>query len=230
MKIPLKPLETQLNAIKKANDLLSIWGEFGVGKTIFSIQIALENISNYSKVYYFYSKPDLPIKNFKDIMELRKFVHFENLIVIYLNNFKELHSFIRRLESVFLNDLKRNREPPKLLIFDSITDLYRLTLNKSKKNSNVILNYKLNFILATIYYLKNKFDLDVIIVNESSKEMRNDLFYEIQSGGKVMDYWVPCSFHIQRTDLMNKRRISLIRDGKTKADYILSLTSYGFIL
>jgi len=230
MKIPLKSVNDQLNAIKEEDDLLSIWGEFGVGKTILSIQIALANVSKYNQVYYIYSKPNLPIENLKDMIEHQKIVHFENLIIIHLNKFKELYSFILRLESAFLKDLKRNREPPKLLIFDSITDLYRLLLNKGNKGSNLKLNYKLNFILATISYLKNKFDLDIIIVNESSKEIQNDVYYEIQSGGKVMDYWIPCSFHIQRSDSLNKRRISLIKDGERKIDYFLSLTNTGFKL
>jgi RecA/RadA recombinase len=230
MKIPLKVLNDQLNAVKKKYDLLSIWGEFGVGKTIFSIQIALENISTYNQVYYIYSKPNLPLENLKDMIEYKKSIHLDNLIIIPMNNFKELYSFIRRLESAFLNDLKRNREPPKLIIFDSITDLYRLVLNKEKKGSNVKLNYQLNFIIATIYYLKKRFDLEIIIINESSKKMQKDEYYEIQSGGKVMDYWVSCSFHIERTDSLNKRKILLIKDGEIKEEYYLSLTNNGFKL
>ena len=138
MKIPLKSVNDQLNAIKEEDDLLSIWGEFGVGKTILSIQIALANVSKYNQVYYIYSKPNLPIENLKDMIEHQKIVHFENLIIIHLNKFKELYSFILRLESAFLKDLKRNREPPKLLIFDSITDLYRLLLNKGNKGYSLI--------------------------------------------------------------------------------------------
>jgi archaellum biogenesis ATPase FlaH len=230
MKIPLKTLNDQLNAIKNENDLLSIWGEFGVGKTLFSIQIALENVSKNNQVYYIYSKPNLPIENLKDMIERKKSVQFDNFIMIHMKNFKELYLFNQRLESAFLNDLKRNREPPKLMIFDSITDLYRLVLNKEKKGSNVKLNYKLNFILATIYFLKKRFDLDIIIVNESSRKMQKDEYYEIQSGGKVMDYWVSCSFHIERTDSLSKRKISLIKDGEVKVDYYLSLTNNGFKL
>ena len=230
MKIPLKPLDDQLNAIKKGHKLLSIWGEFGVGKTIFSIQIALENINKHIKGYYIYSKPNFPVEIFNKIIENRKFKHFENIFVINLNHFKELYSFVYRLESAFLNEFRRNREPPKLLVFDSITDLYRLSLNRDKKESNIMLNYKLNFILATIYYLKSKFDLDIIIVNESNKALQNESYYEIQSGGNVMDYWVPYSFYIQRTDSMNKRRISFIKDDEIKVDFLATLTNFGFKL
>ena len=93
-----------------------------------------------------------------------------------------------------------------------------------------MLNYKLNFILATIYYLKSKFDLDIIIVNESNKALQNESYYEIQSGGNVMDYWVPYSFYIQRTDSMNKRRISFIKDDEIKVDFLATLTNFGFKL
>ena len=230
MRIPLQAINDELNAIRKQNDLFSIWGEFGVGKTVFSIQIALENANVHDQVYYIYSKPNLPFENLENMIQYRNFIHYDNLIFIYLDGFKELYSFISKLESALLNDLKRNREPPKLLIFDSITDLYRLVLNKEKKGFNVKLNYKLNFILATLYYLKSRFDLDTIIVNESSKKMQNDVYHEIQSGGKVMDYWVACSFYIQRTDSLNKRRISLIKDGEVKVDFFLSLTNNGFKL
>ena len=85
MRIPLQAINDELNAIRKQNDLFSIWGEFGVGKTIFSIQIALANVSNYNQVYYIYSKPNLPIENLKDMIEHQKIVHFENLIIIHLN-------------------------------------------------------------------------------------------------------------------------------------------------
>ena len=228
MKIPLQTINSKLNEIEKEKNLLSIWGDFGVGKTTLSLQIALENVSELDQVYYIYSKPNLPIEKLENLIEGKEREFCENIIIIKLNNFEELFSLIQKLESNILNNLKNNRNPPKLLIFDSITELYRFTLNKEKKSHNVLLNFKLNFILATIYYLTTKFSLDFIIVNESSKEMQNEIYYEIQSGGKVMDYWISNSIHIQRTDLVNRRKIKFIKNKEILGDYVLSITDKGF--
>lgn len=228
MKIPLQTINNKVNEMGKEKNLISIWGEFGVGKTTLSLQIALENVSEFDQVYYIYSKPNLPLEKLKNLIEGKGCEFYDNIIIIKLNNFEELFSLVQKLEFTILNNLQANRKPPKLLIFDSITELYRFTLNKEKKSHNVLLNFKLNFILATIYYLKTKFSLDFIIVNESSKEMQNEIYSEIQSGGKVMDYWISNSIHIQRTDSVKKRRISLVMNKEIIGDYVLSMTDKGF--
>ena len=228
MKIPLQTINGNLDEIGKEKNLISIWGEFGVGKTTLSLQIALENVSELDQVYYIYSKPNLPLEKLKNMIEGKKREFYENIIIIKLNNFEELFSLIQKLEFNILKNLQANHKPPKLLIFDSITELYRFTFSIEKKSHDVLLNFKLNFILATIFYLKTKYSLDFIIVNESSKQMLNEIYYEIQSGGKVMDYWISNSIHIQRTDSLNKRRISFVKNKEIKGDYILSITDKGF--
>ena len=228
MKIPLQSINNKLDEIGKEKNLISIWGDFGVGKTTLALQIALENVSKLDQVYYIYSKPNFPVEKLKNLIDGRECEDYENMIIIRLNNFEDLFNLIQKLEFNILNNLKVNLKPPKLLIFDSITELYRFTLNKKKKAHNVLLNFKLNFILATIYYLKTKLSLDFILVNESSKEIQNEIYYDVQSGGKVMDYWISNSFHIQRTDSVNKRRISLATNKEIIGDYLLSLTDKGF--
>ena len=41
MIFPLKELNDYIQSFNQKNELISIWGEFGVGKTMFTLQTAL---------------------------------------------------------------------------------------------------------------------------------------------------------------------------------------------
>ena len=144
-------------------------------------------------------------------------------------DFDDLTKIIFNLEFLILTNDNEKEYSYKLIVIDSLTDLYRIGLNRDRKAINYDLNYQLNQILANLSYLNKCYSLDVLIVNETTKRRINDHFIEKQSGGKVMEYWVSISFKIERTNKNNTRNIFLEERVENKRIHFEStLTESGF--
>ena len=229
MKFPL----TKANEFFKSNDanegITSLWGDFGVGKTTFSLQTVNAYALNKKKVLYIYTKPNLPFKKISGVFESNLKDVLDNIIFIHIPNFNDIFNFIFNLEFAILNDLKIKKGTFKLISIDSMTDLYRLELNRENKEKNLILNYRLNQLLANLVNLKQKYEIDILIVNENSRRTQEGQTYEVESGGNVMQYWVTNSIKIERSDVVNNRRL-ILHKGNDNLSFLLNsiLTKRGF--
>ena len=133
------------------------------------------------------------------------------------------------MEFIILNDLKTQGIKFNLIVIDSMTDLYRIELNREKKGKNFILNYKLNQLIANLVNLKQKYEIDILIVNELSRRTQEGFTYEVESGGNVMRYWVKNSIKIERTEVANNRKFILHRNNDNNSVILNStLTLRGF--
>lgn len=215
----------KLNDIFQSTEgIFSVWGDFGVGKTTFALQTAF-NAAKLGKVIYIYSKPNFPSEKVGNIIQDKSTVILENIIFIQSTKFYDLNNIINNLEFLILNSLKENDYSIILIIIDSITALYRLELNREKKAKNINLNYQLNQILANLCYINEMYNIEVLIVNEMSRRSYNEQTEEIQSGGKVMDYWVINSINIKRTNKLNVRKFVLTKHPMNKKIELFSLLS-----
>ena len=229
MQFPL----TKVNKFFKSNytkeGITSLWGDFGVGKTTLSLQTANIYALNKRKVLYIYTKPNLPYKKLSSVFVNNLDDVLENISFIHTTNFDDIFNFIFNLEFIILNDLKTEDSTCNLIVIDSMTDLYRLELNREKKGKNFILNYKLNQLIANLVNLKQKYEIDILIINELSRRTQEGVTYEVESGGKVMQYWVKNSIKIERTEVANNRKFILHRDNDNNSVMLNStLTIRGF--
>ncbi len=219
----------QINEFFKSTDIkegiTSLWGDFGVGKTTLSLQIAKSHAINKKKVLYIYTKPNLPLKKISSLFDINLEAALENISFIQSTTFDDVFKFIFNLEFVILDDLKTKKETFNLIIIDSMTDLYRLELNRDKKDKNFILNYKLNQLLANLVKLKLKYEIEPLIVNEISRRTQDGQTYDVESGGNVMNYWVKNSIKIERTDVVNDRKIILLRKNDNSSFLLNSMLS-----
>ena len=230
MIFPLKNLNNHIQSYDQKIGLVSIWGEIGVGKTTFSLQTALLNSSLTNSVIYIYTKQNLPLKKLKIIFQkFDKNILKDNFVIYRILNFSELCDFILELEQIIIN-LKNERDKAKILIIiDSITNLYQIDLRKNNKSKNVILNYQLNQILATLNYLNINYPVDVLIVNYLRRLKQENQTIEIQSGGKVMDYWIDLAIKIDRDKKLNYRNFVIsAHSEKNLIIYHSKLTKFGF--
>ena len=156
---------TKVNKFFKSNDanegITSLWGDFGVGKTTLSLQTANKYALNKRKVLFIYTKPNLPYKKLSSVFVNNLNEVLENISFIYTANFDDIFNFVFNLEFIILNDLKTEDSTFNLIVIDSMTDLYRLELNREKKGKNFILNYKLNQLIANLVNLKQKYEIDI---------------------------------------------------------------------
>ncbi|MBY9005672.1 MAG: hypothetical protein KGD63_02850 [Candidatus Lokiarchaeota archaeon] len=210
--------------------LFSVWGSFGVGKTTFALQTAFNTIRTNKNVLFFYTKPNLPVYKIKNIFDFDEKVKIENFNIIRIKDFDELYKISFKIEYLILNFLKKNKKID-LIIIDSITDLYNLDLNINEKERNISLNYQLNQILANFAFLNKNYNIDILIINETSKKNQNDSTIEIQSGGKVMTYWIAQALKIERTSVLNERKFILTYSiEKIILEFKLNMTNNGFII
>jgi len=229
MQFPLIKINEFLKSTKAKEGVTSLWGNFGVGKTTLSLQTAKKYALNRKRVLYIYTKPNLPFKKISNVFETNLEHVLENDLFIHTTNFDDLFNLIFNLEFGVLDDLKTKNGALNLIIVDSMTDLYRLELNRDKKGKNFILNYKLNQMLANLVSLKQKYEIDILIINETSRRTLEGQTYELESGGNVMQYWVANSIKIERTDIANNRKFIMHR-GNDNNSFLLNttLTKHGF--
>ena len=230
MIFPLKELNDYIQSFNQKNGLVSIWGEFGVGKTTFTLQTALYNCTLADLVIFVYTKPNLPLKQINRISQKFKGKIMDNFLLYEIVNFSELYDFTLDLEQILLNLKHDGRKTNFIVIIDSVTNFYQIELRKNSKNKNVILNYKLNQILATLSYLKIHYSVDILIVNYLRRLKEENQTIEVQSGGKVMNFWLGCSIKIERDKKLNYRKFILSTNSDMKKISILSrIAEFGFL-
>ncbi|MFX0024953.1 MAG: hypothetical protein ACFE8M_00950 [Candidatus Hermodarchaeota archaeon] len=226
----IKPFNELFNLIFPIKGILSVWGDFGVGKTTFSLQKAINYASGKNKIIYIYTKPNTPFEKINNFAQKSVRNALDNIIFIKSLNFEDLYSLVFNLEFIVLDAYKKPYNSIELIIIDSITDLYRLELNRESKEKNFLLNYKLNQILANLFYLNKKYSINIIVVNTQTNINQNGHLIEVQSGGKVMDYWIDSSLKILRTNKLNCRRFVFTKkDDKKTIESLSILTQNGFI-
>ncbi len=214
---------------RESEGIFSIWGASGVGKTTFAFQIAL-NAANFGQVIYIYSKPNFPYQKVEKITQNISPEILKNIIYVNSTEFNDLNNIIFKLEFLILNKLKQNTNLITLIIIDSITDLYKIKLNRENKEININLNYQLNQMMGSMKWIHETYGIDILIVNEISRRNINEQIEEVQSGGKIMQYWVNYSIKISRTDILNQREFILTKHLENEILYLTSLlTEKGFL-
>jgi RecA/RadA recombinase len=228
MLFPDSDLNTIFKSFSLYKGIISIWGDFGVGKTTFALQTAMNTIRNENKIIYIYSKPNFPAEKIRRLAR-GSMKSLNNIIFIQTKNFEDMHNIVFNLEFLILNSLNITKEKYKLIVIDSLTDLYRLALNKEKKEKNYNLNYTLNQVLANLLNINNSYNIDILIVNEKVNKLINNQTIEMQGGGKVMEYWVSANIKIERTEVLKERKFILTKRPEIQnMEFKSSLTKNGF--
>jgi len=225
-----KEFQEFINLIFPNKGIISIWGDYGVGKTTFSLQKAIDIAAKEKNVIYIYTKPNFPFKKINDLIQKSIKKILNNITFIKSLKFEDLYSLVFDLEFLVLNANREANNKINLIIIDSVTDLYRLELNKESKEKNFLLNYKLSQILANLSFLNEIYSIEILIVNNKTNIVYNGQIVEAQSGGLVMDYWINSTIKIIRTNKLNQRKfIFNKRNEKKTIESSAILTKNGFL-
>jgi len=228
MKFPPSILNEYFKKNSFFKGLISVWGDFGVGKTTFALQTSLNSLKESKKVIYIYSKPMFPSEKISRIVG-DSFEIPHDITFIRPDNFNDLRNIVFNLEFLILRTINKIKNPYKLIVIDSLTDLYRLELNKEKKEKNFNLNYNLNQILANLSFINNIYDIEILIVNEKTQIKEENQIKEIQSGGRVMGYWVSLDIKIERTAKLRERKFILTEHPSfERTEFTSELSEKGF--
>ena len=228
MKFPPSILNEYFKMNSFFKGLISVWGDFGVGKTTFALQTSLNSLKESKKVIYIYSKPMFPSEKISRIVG-DSFEILHDITFIRPDNFNDLRNIVFNLEFLILRTINKIKNPYKLIVIDSLTDLYRLELNKEKKEKNFNLNYNLNQILANLSFINNIYDIEILIINEKTQIKEENQIKEIQSGGRVMGYWVSLDIKIERTAKLRERKFILTEHPSfERTEFTSELSEKGF--
>jgi len=228
MKFPTLEINAYIRNDDIYKGIFSVWGDYGVGKTTFALQTAINTVKDKKKVIYIYTKPNLPSEKIITLSNGSEEI-LDRIIVIKPMDFEDLNSIVFNLEFLILNNIDTKDNQLKLIVIDSITELYRLELNTDKKEKNYNLNYQLNQILANLAHLNETYNIEILIVNEASRKKFDDQLTEVQSGGKVMEFWANCNLKITKTSKLNERKFILTKYPENEIiEFTSILREYGF--
>ena len=192
-----------------------IWGDIGVGKSTFALQLSHEILKQKPelKVFYLHTK-------FSPIDLLLKRILKEK-VEIPDSNFLLWHpsSFFRQKEIVLewslqIQQLLESFKQKKvgLIIVDEIASLYLLELGKELKNTQ--LNQDLILILATLKKIQTDYQIPVVLLNTFSiKQNEENISQVIPHGGKIIDYWTSFEVKINRTPQMSRMKFSITKNN-----------------
>lgn len=228
MKFPTFEINAFLRNFDNYKGIFSVWGNFGVGKTTFVLQTAINTVKDKKKVIYIYTKPNLPSEKILTLSKGSEGI-LDRIIIIKPIDFEDLNNIVFNLEFLILNNIDNKYDQLKLIVIDSITELYRLELNTDMKEKNYNLNYQLNQILANLMHLNETYNIEILIVNEASRKKIDDQLIEVQSGGKVMEFWVNYNLKITKTSKLNERKFILTKYPENEIiEFTSILREYGF--
>lgn len=229
MEFPLPEFTAILHSEHPLEGIVSIYGDFGVGKTTLALQISLIKALKNEKIVYIYTKPNFPSQKIEALLSEDSLEVLDEIIFLECTGFKDLVDLVFNLEFLVLSNLEKHEEMLNFIVIDSLTELYRIELNSEKKETNLNLNYKLNQIMANLFFINETYGIEILVVNEVSKKEEEGVFFDEQSGGSVMDYWTAYPIRISRNNTLNKRTISLdLKEKEETLEYVATLKDTGF--
>ncbi|MEM1537589.1 MAG: AAA family ATPase [Candidatus Nezhaarchaeales archaeon] len=200
----------------KTGEVTLIYGDAGVGKTTLALQCAFNTVSKSFKVIYVYTDGGADLRQVKRIWtgSLKEFKEF--FFLFEPKDFDGQEQLVYMLEKIPLRRFK-------LIVFDTITSLYRLSLIE---DNSIILSKRLNQQLAILSWLALNNDLCVLITSR----VRLSSGIEEPIATSILEYWVKTMVKIERINVRGYRRVSVEKlNGKPCSNIIeVELMDGGF--
>jgi predicted ATP-dependent serine protease len=173
-----------------------IWGEAGVGKTTLVLQAALNEASEPSNLVLYINTHQYPtFQRAGRLFPSFPAVETNHVQILTHNSFRELRKVVMGLEYIaYLAE--KGGSTVTLIIIDSITSLY--TLSIGKKESAVKRNQELNEIFGTLKDLAKRRNLPVLVTAEEKLLDLENIIERKPAGGRIMNYWADFSLKIER--------------------------------
>ncbi|MGQ9720627.1 MAG: AAA family ATPase [Candidatus Jordarchaeum sp.] len=194
-----------------------IFGASATGKTTLALQYALNIAKNGMKTLYIDTEYGVHPTRVLQMANSKKLLQF--LIIIRPKTFAEQSSFIDKIESLIVKDVK-------IIVIDTATRLYRAELESLPKN--VVLNRELNRQMAELLNLASKHKIAVIAINQVSAESKENGNQIKPAGGSILSYWSSLDLKMEYVEMGIRRLIIAKNIAETEKTMInLLLTKKG---
>ncbi|MEM2138966.1 MAG: AAA family ATPase [Candidatus Woesearchaeota archaeon] len=185
-----------------------IYGNASSGKTTFCLLAAISAIEKNKKVIYIDTEKSFNIERLKQLAKNKEIIkNFEKTMeLLFLLQPKDFYEQNQQI----LNIYKSKSSKFFILIIDSISNLYKLELNKEPKKINSIMAEQIQ---SLIRIARDK-DKIVLITNQVTSDMQNKEFKMI--GGKMIKNMCKTIIELNkmddRKDLNEKIKATLIKN------------------
>ncbi|RLE50723.1 MAG: hypothetical protein DRJ31_00060 [Candidatus Methanomethylicota archaeon] len=163
-------------------EITTVFGESGSGKTNFVLQVLIQSVLNGFKPIVVYCDGVFPATRLLQMVMERGIFRgiLEHLTVVEPKSFEEQDSLVDLLKEMVSSE-------NGLVVFDSITKLYRAELKEDEKK-NAKLNQMLNRQLATLLSLAKEKSVAVVVTSQVRAIL--DKKGEIEPvANKLLTYW-----------------------------------------
>jgi RecA/RadA recombinase len=180
-----------------------IWGDWGVGKTTLALQASLNEASSAGNHVWYLTTHHYPVmQRVSSIVSAFPGANLGQIHFVQVKNFRELREQVEDLE--YFAYLARNvGQLLSLVIIDSVTNLYTLSLGK--KDSSVKRNQELNQMLGFLKFAAKKLNLSVLLTAEEKFRDVENIIEHKPAGGRIMDFWVDFSLKVSRGRIFGSR-------------------------
>lgn len=209
------------------SELTMLYGEGGTGKTGLLLQLASYSTLQGWKTIFVQSNSRFPSERFKQIAGSQWNRIAEQVPIIELHDFQQQEQLTEVLSRYITARVK-------LVLWDTITSLYRTAQGTSKQN--VLLNKSLSRQLALLLELARAKEIAIVlsadmrgVIHTGADEGDSDWSDEGPVAEKVLDYWAAVRLKLQKTPQVNQRRLTMERHPEinTPQSILLQMSTTG---
>ncbi len=214
----LPSLDSFLNGGLTPSKLYHIYGASGSGKTTLALQIVKNNLYNSGRVIWVETER----KNFLNRLTMMLSEEFRSklsdIIVFTPNDFEEQRILVNKLSDFIAPRIN-------LLVFDTITNLYSVSLQE--KRENIRLNKEINRQIALVKSICFSKNITAIIVNNIRMRMIGDEFKTEPVAYKIVTYWADFNIELSNLNFKRKKLNIVSKEGDRRLSLIYELTDRG---
>lgn len=214
-----KNIDKLLNGGIRGGTLTHVYGKARSGKTTLAIQTAANVATSGGRTLYVDAENSFSPKRLQQISGTNFHLVAKEIVVFKPTTFVEQSDIVDNIEKYIVPKVK-------LIIFDTITTLYRVELGNSQRN--FALNRELNRQLAVLLGLAKKHGIAVLLTNQVRDVMVEGIVDIVPVGRKVLEHWTMPSLLLEVSDYSRKRKIKLVgRPGDRETFTYCVLTNEG---
>lgn len=182
-------------ALRKIN---LVYGEASTGKTVLSMQSALEAAARGLKVFFVDADLSFSVQRLESLDRGKELA--ENIVVFQPEDFREQIRITESLE-VLLS------KTPALLVVDSITGLYRADLEKP--GTVFVNNRELNRQLAYLSDLASRFELSILLTGQVHSQPSRGNWLIAPVATRSLRHWSSTILRLRQTPRRDVRECLL---------------------
>lgn len=212
-------IEKIISLIIKEPNICTIWGDVGVGKSTFALQIAKNVLKTQNKKIFYLNTKE--VENFNLISRIFELsIRFPEKEIDPDLNFYYFQKITvqQQLECIssWLLEIQQYQRlfgeiNVGLIIIDEIFSNYLVELRKEQTNEK--LNRKMVLIFAILKEIATKYSIPIILVNTFSVKLNKETNEHVATphGGKILNFWIDTEIKISRSPILGVMTFEIIK-------------------